>query len=254
MYEQFSLARRVAFVTGASRGLGYAMAEALGRAGAKVVINARDPAQLAAAAERLRAVGVDAKPRAFDVTDEDACKGAIAAIEREHGRLDILVNNAGANARGPFLDYKTSDFEAMFRVHLQSSFVLSREAARGMAARGFGRIIMTTSVMAKIARPNIAGYCAAKAGLESLMRQMAVELGPKGITVNGIAPGYFLTELNAPLVKDPAFNAMVTGRTPVGRWAEPKELGGPVVFLASDAAAYVNGHTLYVDGGLTASF
>ncbi|MBL8839402.1 MAG: SDR family oxidoreductase [Alphaproteobacteria bacterium] len=254
MYEQFSLARRVAFVTGASRGLGYAMAEALGRAGAKIVINARDPVQLAAAAERLRAVGVDAKPRAFDVTDEDACKAAIVAVEREHGRLDILVNNAGANLRGPFLDYKTADFEAMFRVHLQSSFVLSREAARGMVARGFGRIIMTTSVMAKIARPNISGYCAAKAGLESLMRQMAIELGPKGVTVNAIAPGYFLTELNAPLVKDAAFDAMVKGRTPVGRWAEPKELGGPVVFLASDAAAYVNGHTLYVDGGLTASF
>jgi len=253
MVEQFSLARRVAFVTGASRGLGYAMAEALGRAGAKVVINARDEAALAAAAERLRAAGIDATARAFDVTDETAAKAALDATERQHGRLDILVCNAGVNIRHPVLDYPTDEFEKVFRINLRSPFALARDAARGMVARGFGRIIMVASVMVKIARPNVAAYGAAKAGLDSLTRHMAIELGPKGVTVNAIAPGYFLTEMNAPLVKDAAFDAMVKARTPVGRWAEPRELGGPVVFLASDAAAYVNGHTLFVDGGLTAA-
>lgn len=253
MNEQFSLARRVAFVTGASRGLGYAMAEALGRAGAKVAINAREAGALDAAARKLNALGVDCRSYAFDVTDEAAATAALAATEREHGRLDILVCNAGVNIRHPLLEYPTADFEKILQIHLRAPFAMAREAARGMVARGFGRIIMITSVMVKIARPNVSAYGAAKAGLDSLVRQMAIELGPKGVTVNAIAPGYFLTEMNAPLVKDPKFDAMVKGRTPVGRWAEPRELGGPVVFLASDAAAYINGHTLYVDGGLTAA-
>jgi gluconate 5-dehydrogenase len=253
MIEQFSLARRTAFVTGASRGLGYAMAEALGRAGARVAINAREAGALDQAAGKLRALGIDASAHAFDVTDEDAARGAIAAIERQHGALDVLVCNAGINLRHPILDYPSADFERILQVHLRAPFALARDAARGMVARGFGRIIMVTSVMIRIARPNVAAYGAAKAGLDSLVRHMAVDLGRKGVTVNAIAPGYFLTEMNAPLVKDAAFDAMVKARTPVGRWAEPRELGGPVVFLASDAAAYVNGHTLFVDGGLTAA-
>ncbi len=250
--KMFSLEGRVAFVTGSSRGLGYAMAAALGKAGAKVAINARDPAGVDAAVAKLRAAGISAAAHAFDVSDEGACKAAIAAIERDWGKLDILVNNAGINFRHAFLDYPTAEFEKIVKVHLTSAFVLSREAARGMVARKHGRIIMTSSAMARVGRPSIPAYAAAKAGLDSMMRSMAAELGGQGVTVNGIAPGYFLTELNRPLIDNQEFNAFIVKRTPAARWADPDELAGPIVLLASDAGAYINGHVLVVDGGLTA--
>lgn len=248
MAGMFSLESRVALVTGASRGLGLAMAAALRKNGAQVVLNARDPAALALAAE-----GIGAKAMAFDVSDAKASRAALEAIEKQYGHLDILVNNAGIQHRRPLVEWDDDDFERVISVNLSACFRLARDAARLMLPRKFGRIINTGSVAAILGRPTIHGYVAAKAGLHGLTRSMAAELGRHGITVNALAPGYFATELNTALLNDKAFTAWVESRTPAGRWAQPEELGGAAVFLASDAASYVNGHILAVDGGLSVS-
>jgi gluconate 5-dehydrogenase len=251
-FDLFSLAGRVALVTGASRGLGRAMAEAMARAGALVVLNGRDAAALQAAAAALTGAGLRAETARFDVTDEAAATAAIRDVVARHGRLDVFVGNAGIQHRRPLLEFATADWLRVIETNLTAQFVLAREAARPMVARGAGRIIFTGSIAGpRVARPTVSAYAAAKGGLDALTRALAVELGPKGITCNAIAPGFFATEMNAPLVADAAFTAWIAGRTPLGRWGELAEIGGAAVFLASDAASYVNGHTLYVDGGMT---
>jgi gluconate 5-dehydrogenase len=248
MSKMFSLENRVALVTGASRGLGLAMAKALKENGAHVIVNARDAAALATAAK-----SIGAQPLAFDVSDAAVAREALEGIVKEHGHLDILVNNAGIQHRKPLVEWEDEDFDRVISVNLTSCFRLARDAARLMLPQKFGRIINTGSVAAILGRPTIHAYVAAKAGLHGLTRSMAAELGRHGITINALAPGYFATELNTALLNDKAFTTWVEARTPAGRWAKPDELGGAVVFLASDASSYVNGHVLAVDGGLSVS-
>jgi gluconate 5-dehydrogenase len=244
----FSLEGRVALVTGSSRGLGYAIAKALKENGAHVIVNARDPAAVAEAAAKI-----GAEAMAFDVTDSAIARKSLEDIVKRHSHLDILVNNAGIQHRRPLVEWQDDDFDRVISINLASCFRLSRDAARLMLPNQFGRIINTGSVAAILGRPTIHAYVAAKAGLHGLTRSMAAELGRHGITINALAPGYFATELNTALLEDKAFTAWVESRTPAGRWAKPEELGGAAVFLASNAASYVNGHVLAVDGGLSTS-
>jgi gluconate 5-dehydrogenase len=252
--ELFSLAGKVALVTGSTKGLGWAMAQALAGAGAHVVLNSRKPDEVVAKARQLAAAGGSASGAPFDVADEAAAKAAVDRIVSTQGRLDVLVNNAGIIHRGKFVDVKTEAWREVLDTNLTACFVLAREAARHMVALGAGRIINVGSVMSGIARWGAPAYITTKHGLIGLTRAIAVELGHKGITCNAIAPGFFRTELNVSQQQDPRTNEQVQARTPLRRWAEPQELAGAAIFLASDASSYVNGVTLYVDGGLTAAF
>jgi gluconate 5-dehydrogenase len=248
MPVNFDLSGRVALVTGSSRGIGWAVAQGLAGAGARVLLHGRNAEALQARAAELAG---NTGTLAFDVTDAAAVRLAFAAIEAEHGRLDILVNNAGIIPRKPLLETSDSDWQAVMDSNLTAYFRLAREAARLMVPAGRGRIIMISSIMGLLARPTIPGYVTAKAGLDGMTRAMAVELAPQGITVNAIAPGFVPTDATQALHADPSFNEWIAGRAPMGRWCEPSEIAGPAVFLASDAASYVTGHVLVVDGGLT---
>ena len=249
----FDLSGRLALVTGSSQGLGLALARALAEAGAAVVLNARSPERLEQARAALAAEGHTVHARAFDVTDADAVEAGVAAIEREIGPIDILVSNAGLQHRAPFAEFPLDAWRRLTATNLDGVFLVGRAVAQRMIPRGRGRIVNVCSVQSELGRPNIAPYAATKGAVKMLTKGMAIDLGRHGIQVNGLGPGYFRTELNEALVQDGAFNDWLVRRTPSGRWGEVHELAGAIVFLASDAASFVNGHVLYVDGGITAS-
>jgi gluconate 5-dehydrogenase len=250
MQPDFSLANRIALVTGSSRGLGLAIAQGLAEAGAKIILHGRDPDRLAATAAEFPNL---AGTLAFDVADTAATKVAFETIKAEHGRLDILVNNAGVIPRKPLLETTDEDWASVIDSNLSAYFRLSREAARFMVPARSGRIIMISSIMGLVGRPTIPGYITAKAGLHGMVRALSAELAPHGVTVNAIAPGFMPTDATEVLHNDQKFNEWIAARAPMGRWGHPSELAGPAVFLASNAASYVTGHILVVDGGLTAA-
>jgi gluconate 5-dehydrogenase len=249
----FRLDGRIALVTGASTGIGYALARGLAQAGATVVLNARDAARLEAARARLAAEGHRVFVSAFDVRDAAAVEAAVQAIESTVGAIHVLVNNAGMTRRAPFHEMPQADWQAILRLNVDGPFIVGQAVARRMVARGAGRIVNTCSVMSELGRPGTAAYTASKGALKMLTKGMAIDLGPHGITVNGIGPGYFKTELTETLVNDAKFSEWLIGRTPSRRWGEVEDLAPAVVFLASDAGRFVNGHILYVDGGVTAT-
>ncbi len=249
----FDVTGRVALVTGSSRGIGNALAAGLLGAGATVVLNGRNPATLEAArAALVEQTGGTAHAEAFDVTDSAEIGAAVARIEDAVGPIDILVNNAGTQIRKPLVAFDDDEWDTLLDTNLGAAFKVGREVARRMLPRGRGKIVNICSVQSEQARAGTAPYAAAKGGLKMLTKGMCADFGPSGIQVNGLGPGYIATELTAPLIADEAFDAWVRGRTPSGRWGTVDDLVGPLLFLVSPAADYVNGQILTVDGGMLA--
>ena len=248
----FALPKTVALVTGSSAGIGFALARGLAAAGATVVVNGRDHDKVEAATEQLLDAGVAAVGAAFDVTDRESVVEAVAWIESEIGPIDVLVNNAGIQRRGALEDYPEETWRELMSANLDSVFFVGQAVAKHMIPRQRGRIINIGSVQSELARTNIAPYTASKGAVKMLTKGMATDWGRHGLRVNAIAPGYFKTELNKALVEDEKFSSWLTARTPMARWGDVDELIGAAVFLASEASSFVNGHILYVDGGITA--
>ncbi|MRD46505.1 glucose 1-dehydrogenase [Caenimonas koreensis] len=251
--DQFKLTGRTALVTGSSAGIGLAIATGLAQAGARVVLNGRNAAKLEQVAAQLRTTGADVVTSCFDVTDGAAVNQAVAAIEADHGAIDILVNNAGMQRRAPLHEFDEGHWHELMRTNLDSVFLVGKAVALHMIARGRGKIVNICSVQSELGRPGIAPYTASKGAVKMLTKGMAIDWGPKGLQVNGIGPGYFKTELNQALVDNPEFSAWLLNRTPSRRWGDVEDLMGAAVFLASDASRFMNGHILYVDGGVTAT-
>ena len=249
----FDLSGKVALVTGASRGLGWGMAQALAEAGAHVLLNSRDENVLKERAKEIAGKGGRAEVAAFDVNDHEAAAAAVSGAAKKHNRLDIVVANAGIQHRAPITKFETADFKRVIDTNLTAVWALAREAAKIMIPARRGRIIMTGSISAILARPTISAYIASKGAVHALTRELAYELAPHNITVNSIAPGYFATEMNTALIKNTEFNDWVCKRTPAGRWGEVREIGPAAVFLASDEASFVNGHVLVVDGAFSSA-
>ena len=249
MNKLFDLTGRLALITGSSRGIGRAIAEGYLAAGARVLINGRDKDAVAAA---VKALGSNVIAAPFDVTDKAAVEAAVDKIEKDIGPIDILVNNAGMTKRMPFTEFPEADWRQIMATNLDSVFFVTQSVARRMISRSRGKIVNICSVMSELGRPTIAPYTASKGAVKMLTKAMCAEFAKYGITANGISPGYFGTELNTALMNDEKFSAWVCARTPAGRWGKVEELQGAAIFLASDASSFVNGHILFVDGGMTA--
>lgn len=251
--ELFSLNSKRALITGSSQGIGLALATGLADAGAEVVLNGRNADKLNAAADALRNKGATVHTIVFDATDHDAVRAAVDAFEADTGPIDILINNAGMQHRTELENFPADAFEKLLQTNIASVFHVGQAVARHMIARKAGKIINIGSVQTVLARPGIAPYTATKGAVGNLTKGMATDWAQYGLQCNAIAPGYFDTPLNAALVADPDFSGWLEKRTPAGRWGKVEELVGAAVFLSSDASSFVNGHTLYVDGGITAS-
>ncbi len=249
----FDLKGRTALVTGSSRGLGRAIAEGMAKAGARLVVNGTDPARVETAVGELRAAGFAAEGAAFDVTDEAAVVSAFEGFDKAGIEIDILVNNAGIQMRKPLVEFSSADWRKVIETNLTSAFIIGREAAKRMIPRQRGKIINIASLASELARPTIAPYTAAKAGIKNLTKSMAVEWAASGIQANAIGPGYMLTDMNQALMSNTDFNNWLMSRVPAKRWGNPDELVGAAIFLASSASNYVNGQTIYVDGGMLAA-
>lgn len=248
----FDLSNKRALITGSSQGIGLALAQALASAGAHVIINGRGADKCARVVAEIEARGGSAVARAFDVTDHAATQTNIDNIEREVGSIDILVNNTGIQVRNAFADFPLADFQRLFDTNVTSAFAVSQAVGRHMIVRGRGKIINVCSVNSELGRASIVPYTASKGALKMLTKGMCVELAKHGIQVNGLGPGYFDTELTQALVQNPEFTNWLKQRTPAGRWGNVDELKGAIIFLAAPASDFVNGHILYVDGGMTA--
>jgi gluconate 5-dehydrogenase len=249
----FDLTGKRALVTGSSQGIGFALAKGLAAAGAQIVLNGRDTAKLETAAATLRAQGAVVEVLAFDATDHEAVRKAVDGFEATSGAIDILVNNAGMQHRAPLEDFPAEAFERLLQTNIASVFHVGQACARHMISRGRGKIINIASVQTALARPGIAPYTATKGAVGNLTKGMATDWAKHGLQCNALAPGYFDTPLNAALVADTEFSAWLAKRTPAGRWGNVNELVGTCIFLSSDASSFVNGTTVYVDGGITAS-
>ncbi|KZM48774.1 SDR family oxidoreductase [Labrenzia sp. OB1] len=249
----FDLSGKRALVTGSSQGIGFALAGGLARAGAQIVLNGRDAAKLGNAAAALRAEGLSVEELVFDVTDHEAVRKAVDGFEAETGALDILVNNAGMQHRAPLEDFPADAFERLLQTNIASVYHVGQAVARHMISRGQGKIVNICSVQTALARPGIAPYTATKGAVANLTKGMATDWAKYGLQCNGLAPGYFDTPLNAALVNDPEFTSWLAKRTPAGRWGKVDELIGTCIFLASQASSFVNGTTVYVDGGISVS-
>ena len=251
--NMFDLSGKRALVTGSGQGIGFTLARGLAQAGAEVILNDIDSDRLSNAAEKLRAEGAVVHELGFDVTDAEVAAAAVDGFEAETGPIDILVNNAGMQFRAPLEEFPTDRFDFMMRLNINSVFYVGQAVAKHMIPRGEGKIVNICSVQTALARPSIAPYTASKGAVANMTKGMATDWAKHGLQVNGLAPGYFKTELTSALVADAEFTAWLSGRTPAGRWGEVEELIGACVFLASPASSFVNGHVLYVDGGITCS-
>jgi len=249
----FDLTGRRALVTGSGQGIGFELARGLAQAGAEVILNDIDTERLAKAAEKLRAKGAIVYELGFDVTNPDIVADAVDNFEKDTGAIDILVNNAGMQYRTALEDFPVDRFDFMMRLNINSVFYVGQAVARHMIKRKSGKIVNICSVQTALARPSIAPYTASKGAVANLTKGMATDWAKYGLQVNGLAPGYFKTELTSALVADAEFTAWLSARTPAGRWGDVHELVGACVFLSSAASSFVNGHILYVDGGITSS-
>ena len=249
----FALDGKVALVTGSNRGIGFCLARGLANAGATVVLNGRDRERTEAAARHLKDEGLAASTSIADVTDREAVIREVNRIEEEFGAIDVVVNNAGIQYRAPFVEFPAEKFDAIMRSNVYGPFFVGQAAAKGMIERARGSIINICSVQSELGRPSIVPYTTSKGAMKMMTKAMAAELGPSGVRVNGLAPGYFRTDLNEALTKNPTFSDWLVSRTPLGRWGETDELIGAAIFLASDASSFVTGQMIYVDGGITSA-